>query len=52
MDKGTKKAWDSEKKKVRGENTGHSQQCVGERLDRDMKKASEQRARSKNMGHL
>ena len=39
------------KKKVRGKNMGHSQQCVGERLDRDMKKASEQRARSKNTGH-
>ena len=31
-DKGTKKEQDSEKDRVRSENTGRSQQCVGERL--------------------
>ena len=48
MGKGTKRARDSEKK-VRGENTGNSQtqQCVGERLDRETKNASEKKQSNK-----
>jgi len=44
MGKGTKRAQDSEKK-VRGENMGNSQtqQCVGERLDRETKRVSEKK---------
>jgi len=48
MGKGTKRARDSEKK-VRGKNTGNSQiqQCVGERLDRETKNASEKKQSDK-----
>jgi len=48
MGKGTKRAWDSEKK-VRGKNTGNSQtqQCIGERLDRETKNASEKKQSDK-----
>ena len=52
MERGMKKARDTKKTKSESENTGHSQQCVGERLDRDTKKASEKnKARSENMGY-
>ena len=48
-----KKAQDTKKQKVRGENTGHSQtqQCVGERLDRETKRASEKKKKSERQEH-
>ena len=49
MERGMKKAWDTKKTKSESENTGHSQiqQCVGERLDRETKKASEKKQSDK-----
>jgi len=49
MERGMKKARDTKKTKSESENMGHSQiqQCVGERLDRETKKASEKKQSDK-----
>ena len=49
MERGMKKAQDTKKTKSKSENTGHSQiqQCIGERLDRETKKASEKKQSDK-----
>jgi len=47
---GHKKVWDSEKNRVRGENTEHSQYCVGERLDIKKKQVKKTKQETRILG--
>jgi len=47
---GHKKARDSEKNGVRGENTEHSQYCVGERLDIKKKRVKKTKRETRILG--